>query len=96
MMPDAMCRHIVGSCLARAHAMPPHAFSAFLCGGIVANIIGNLPDEYWREMMRVEACGRPGCDCHVLQEQVMQTLDAMRKDHKKNVTKKGGPCDFAE
>lgn len=64
--------------------MEPQEFAAMFTGGIIANVVGNMPQNYWQEFSRVEPCGRPGCDCHlVLQPKIMKALETLRNDHMK-------------
>lgn len=65
--------------------MHPQEFKAFLCGGIIANVVGNMSDDYWREFVKVEPCGLPGCDCHLqVGESVTKALCDLREDHLKH------------
>jgi hypothetical protein len=63
----------------------PEEFRAFLLGGAIANSVGRLPDDYWREFMRVEPCGEPGCDCQVVAAKMVTALDALREDRRKTM-----------
>lgn len=61
----------------------PQEFAVILIG-IMASIVGNMSQSYWREFSRVEPCGLPGCDCHlVMRPKVMQALQVLRDDYMK-------------
>ncbi len=80
---------IVGLLLDYSRESQPAEFRAMFCG-LIANVVGNLPDDYWREFLRVEICSEPGCDCHKIQEPVLAALAALRADHKAEMaTRKG-------
>lgn len=74
----------------------PQAFRAFFIGGVIANVVGNLPEEYWRRFISVEPCVQPGCNCHLLLvPEVIQALTILRMDHQQALLnmdiKKAGP-----
>lgn len=74
--------------LTEARNMPPQEFAAFFCGGLIANVVGNMTENYWREFSKIEPCGRPGCDCHLgLMPISMKLLALLREDHQKHVDK---------
>ena len=82
--PDERAEAVVKFLLKMARENRPEHFKAFFVGGVLANTVGSLPDDYWREMMKSEICGEPGCDCHVVGEKAMEALDAIRDDWKAN------------
>jgi hypothetical protein len=76
---------LVGFVLSRT---PPSVAQAVL-GGFIANIIGPLPDEHWKQMI-VESrkpCGVPDCGCEKFKGNVLEALDALREDWKEQVKK---------
>jgi hypothetical protein len=85
-----LAHHVVASMLAIARENKPEDFRAYFIGGIVANVVGVLPADYWKEFIDVGPCGRPGCDCHVVSEKLMPGLIALREDHKLNAPPSGG------
>ncbi|MDR3457993.1 MAG: hypothetical protein P4N60_11145 [Verrucomicrobiae bacterium] len=92
----AIGRAVVALLLNVAKNNTPEHFRAMLTG-TVANVVGNLPDTYWRDFLKIEICSRPGCDCYKLQEQFSQVADALRDDRRKTLqSKEGGahehPC----
>ena len=62
-------------------ALDPEDAQGFL-GGHIANIIGPIPDEFWRRMMLNAQlpCGRPGCSCETLRIEVYAALESLRDD----------------
>lgn len=76
---------IVGTLVKIAETTEPAAFQAYFIGAIIANVVGNLPDEYWRDFQTVEPCDVPGCDCHVMKPALIAALNALRNDHKNTV-----------
>ena len=63
---------------------PPAAFKARL-SAMVANVIGNLPDDYWRQFIKLEPCGRPGCACHLgVQKQGVELFKLLRQEHQEH------------
>lgn len=79
--PEEVVKLIVERCLGVASVNPPSEFAAWFCGGIIANVIGNLPDEYWEKMSTPVPCGRPGCDCHLHEQDALKFLSELRKKH---------------
>lgn len=71
--------------LKMAKATPPADFAALFFGGVVANVVGNLPDDYWQELVRESSkpCARAGCDCQKMNVQILAVMDALRADHKR-------------
>lgn len=64
--------------------VPPQEFKAILSGAI-ASVLGNLPERYWREFSKVEPCGKPGCDCHLIVMPTATKLYAcLREDYNKH------------
>lgn len=81
-------RAIVGLLLHMSKQCPPADFRTFLSGAIIANVVGNLSDEYWREFSKMEICDEPGCDCYVVATKLVEALDALRDDHRKTMSSK--------
>ncbi len=53
--------------------------------GLVANVVGNLPEDYWRQFIIVAPCGRPGCTCHeAVQKHGADLFKLLRADHAKH------------
>ena len=59
-------RALVSQLLGYAAGMHPQEFKAFFLGGIVTNVVANLPEGYFEELAKTKPCGRPGCDCHIV------------------------------
>lgn len=79
---------IVAAIMAVARSNEPDKFAAFFCGGVIANVVGNLPEDYWVEFRKsVLPCGQPGCDCHKMREKLMPFLEIVRADHQAAVAK---------
>lgn len=57
--------HVVKACHNMARVMTPQEWQTWFCGAVIANVVGNLPDEYWKEAKVKVPCGRAGCDCHL-------------------------------
>jgi hypothetical protein len=68
-------------------AIHPRAFRNFFCGAIVANVVGNMPDEHWAKFSKMEPCGQPGCDCHLANIGFMTALKELREDHQRHCPK---------
>ena len=79
----AFIRNTVKHLLITAASSDPKAFNAFFVG-LIANVIGNLPEDYFKAMMKVEPCGREGCDCHLMRRDEAIFLEALRDDHKRH------------
>lgn len=63
-----------------AQTNEPKMFVAYMMG-TVANIVGNMSQEYFDEMTKVEPCGRVGCDCHLgIMDQGCKCLRLLRED----------------
>lgn len=72
--------------MAMARRNEPEAFAAFLIGGVIANVVGNLSEEYWQKFSECKPCGEVGCDCHLMRERAMPLLRILRDDHKQELT----------
>ncbi len=83
--PSHVKKAVVGLLLETAKSSSPEGFRAFFTGAIIANVVGNLPDEYWREFLQVKICDEPGCDCYRTQQILVEALDAVRDDHHKTL-----------
>jgi hypothetical protein len=66
--------------------------SAAAFGGLLANIIGPLPEEFWQEMIRSagEPCDDANCACHTFKGRVFEALDDLRTDWIANVPMRRG------
>jgi len=62
----------------------PQAFKAFLMGGVLANVVAALPEDYFEQMVKAEPCGRQGCDCHLLAAEARNLLTSLREDHQRH------------
>lgn len=62
----------------------PDVFRAFLVGGLLSNVVGQMPAAYWDKFKVVEPCGEPNCDCHVITGPAVAAFEAMREDYKKH------------
>lgn len=62
------------------HSTPGESAAHFL--GLIANIIGPLPEPYWQEILAdvQRPCDVPGCDCHTFKSRVFDALDELRSD----------------
>ncbi len=78
-------------CMMLTLADDPKRAASYLTGHI-ANIIGPMPDDLWRQMLRVAPlpCDEPGCDCHIFSAKVFNALNALRDDWKAMRDKNGG------
>ncbi len=49
---------------------------------LIANIVGNLPDDYWQEFIKIKPCGRAGCGCHLtLKKHAVDLFKLLRAEH---------------
>jgi hypothetical protein len=65
-----------------AQSLPPQFFRAWLAGTI-SSVLGQLPEEYWEELSKVEPCGNDGCDCHVgIMLHATKLFTLLREDYK--------------
>lgn len=71
--------------LALANAIKPQEFKTVI-SAVLANVVGQLPDDYWKEMMISLPCTSPGCDCHVVAGHTMDALTLLRNDHIKTLS----------
>jgi hypothetical protein len=72
---------VVETLLTAAIDSDPEEFKAWLVGGIITNIVGNIPEAYWAQMMISNPCDKIGCDCHKSTKQTMAALDRLRAEH---------------
>ena len=82
--PEEFAVRTVGHLLREARANDPQHFKAFFCGAIIANVVGNLPAEYWEKFIVRVPCDRPGCDCHLMSDPVIEALKTVRAEHQKH------------
>lgn len=80
-------RPLTESLMQTAEVLHPRNFQCGL-GAILANVVGNLPDDYWQEAKKVGPCSIPGCLCHVPAKAVMEALDLLRNDHIETMKKR--------
>lgn len=61
-------------------SVPGESAAQFL--GLIANIIGPLPEWYWQAILAdvQRPCDDPGCDCHTFKSRVFDALDELRSD----------------
>lgn len=78
---------VVPAVLEVAKTLPPEEFKAWFCGGLITNVVGNLPEDYWAKMMPSEPCDKVGCNCHKFGAMLMPVLDVMRTDHYEHLPK---------
>lgn len=59
----------------------PQVFKARFAA-LIANVVGNMSEDYWLEFVKVEPCGRAGCDCHLgVQKSGTDLFKILREDH---------------
>lgn len=72
-----------------AENLEPSQFHTFFCA-LMANIVGNLPDDYWERVKEQnKPCGQTDCTCHLEAKALFDALEPMRVAHKKITTGKG-------
>jgi hypothetical protein len=74
-------RALVVTFLELAKVSEPRDYQVFL-GSFMANVVGNLPADYWEKMSKTDPCGIAGCDCHVHAKKVMGILQILRTDQR--------------
>ena len=69
-------------------AKPDEAMGMLL--GAIGNMVGNLSDEKWAEIMKEKGipCGEPGCNCYLIAGKMLDTLDEFRDDCRKTIKEK--------
>lgn len=85
-----LVQNVVSAFMVASQKVPPGAFMAMLCGGVITNVVGNLPEDYWQQCKDITPCGNPGCDCHVLQTEMVAMLQKLRDDWKSTLNKRHG------
>ena len=78
----------LGGIIAKALSKYDPVAAQSVMGGVLANIVGNIPDEHW-EKMKTEAalpCDRPGCTCHLLHKSTFDQLELLRQFFNKVTT----------
>lgn len=72
--------------------LSPREASSRLGGGFIAHLLARIPEDQWRGMLNDAPipCGVTGCECEGLRIQVMEALDALREDFRKQVQSYGG------
>jgi hypothetical protein len=73
-----------GAILAIQKRIHPLDFQILL-SSLLANVVGDIPDDYWARMVVTKPCDVPGCDCHIVAGIVMAALDLLRNDHTKTL-----------
>lgn len=61
-----------------------------ILGGLIGNIVGNLPDDHWKEIVKLSEapCSQEGCTCHIYQKKVYDALEMLRQTWKEVVAKR--------
>jgi hypothetical protein len=73
---------IIEQALIVAKGVHPQSFKAWFAG-FIANIVAQLPDDYWAEFIKVKPCGRVGCTCHLdVAFHGAQLFKLLREDYK--------------
>jgi len=81
-------RRAVAVLINMAENTTPRDFRSML-GATVANVVGALPDWYWKQMMMpAPPCQTPGCNCQDLANKFMEEMDVMRTDHIHTIAKR--------
>lgn len=73
-------REIVGLLRSAAKERQPRDFQGFF-GGVVRNVVGQMPPEYFEEFVEPSPCGRAGCNCHEISAPFLASLAAIREEH---------------
>jgi hypothetical protein len=81
--PHELAHLIVHYLLLYARHSEAPEFKAFFCGGIITNVVANLPEDYFEQLLTIKPCGRVGCDCHLLAEPAANFFRAIREDHQR-------------
>ena len=76
----------VRSFLSLSEVSAPREFQIFV-NVFLSNLSANLPDKYWEAMRIVSPCNTAGCNCHVMAEKLMSTMEALRLDHRQTLMK---------
>ena len=64
-----------------ASNMHPDEFRPRL-SALIGNVVGNMPEEYWQEFVKIKPCGRAGCDCHLTTvKNGVEIFERLRRDH---------------
>lgn len=74
-----------------ANNLPPGDFQ-WRFAGMIANVVGNMPDEYWREFCKMGPCDRVGCTCHETVQKHVELFTLMRRDHQEHCEVFQGPA----
>lgn len=77
-------KRLVRTILDKAETMHPLDFQVYF-GAILCNVVGAIPEPYWRRTMQCKPCSIPDCNCHELDAVMMAALDLLRKDHMKTM-----------
>ena len=80
MNPASMPQRI--SILGKVLGKSPDARSAvLLLTSSIANLVGNIPEELWEKMVKVDPppCKEPDCECHLVQKSLMKELIEVKK-----------------
>lgn len=67
-------------------AAPPDCFGTIFLA-VIANVAGNLPDDYWDDMQDIKPCVVKGCNCHVDANRLMSAVSKLRKRYMKAMGK---------
>lgn len=86
---------VLGLVLAKA---PTPELRVLMLTTLVTNIIGNIPEEEWQEMVKCEIkpCGSEGCKCHEMHNQLMEALRPARGLFDKVIDERSGEKGFSE
>lgn len=78
MVPNKIC--ILGAVLGK-EVNNEHAAALVVVS--VANLIGNLPEEKWQQLLKTKLapCGQSGCKCHEMVGSLIEQLVPFRQFH---------------
>lgn len=72
----------------KAQKLSPVDFQTILMA-TMANVVGNIPDDYWNHCKIVTPCREPNCDCQLTGQIVMAAMHVLRLDHRQTISKRG-------
>jgi hypothetical protein len=64
----------------QSNSMSPANFKGWLCGSILSNLLGQMPDEVFGQFCEVNPCDQPGCNCVKVSQTATEFFKFLRDD----------------
>lgn len=68
--------------------MRPANFKGFVAGAVLANLLGQMPDEYFQQFCEVLPCNESGCNCVKVSQAATDFFKFLREDFANEIARR--------